>query len=404
VALGPNENAKKQHELVQTSCDNLVGTDQQGANVKPESSKLQHRCMLCNCCYTLCSNLMQHMHKKHTGLFIQCKHNHHCTKIFRTETEKSEHLLELKIKIVSLGKCDFCDKVLYDREVLNHMQTYHKGENLVRCSYHPCSIFFRSEVEKQNHEALVHATIEKRKCIFCDLLFPPYAMFQHLIAKHKSLLTSAFKCKYKCKRYFLTEAELNEHIASVHETCLVRSEVKCIYCNKICTDKNVLNSHIYNNHSLVRIRCKFYGCNQYFHTQTLADEHFEHQHLETEENKRFHCLNCNFRAAHRGPLKIHISRMHGDKILQCSRCTKRFSTDYTLKNHVKSVHASLKECPHCNNRYLGIKAHLKQEKCNTCQKVLLCARSAQVHKKMCKLKTRRTILDKVFSSIEDDVL
>jgi hypothetical protein len=49
-----------------------------------------------------------HVHKKHAGLFIICKHNGHCTEIFRTEAEKSEHILELTNKKDKLMICDFC--------------------------------------------------------------------------------------------------------------------------------------------------------------------------------------------------------------------------------------------------------------------------------------------------------
>jgi hypothetical protein len=137
---------------------------------------------------------------------------------------------------------------------------------------------------------------------------------------HKSLLANVFKCTFKCKRYFLTEADREEHIVSAHKTkCLMRTEAKCLYCNKICIDKHVLNSHIHKNHSAVKILCKFFQCGQFFRTQTEADEHFEQQHQQIEENKKYHCLKCNFRTASQCNFKNHISRMHGEKNLAMSK-------------------------------------------------------------------------------------
>jgi hypothetical protein len=401
VDLGPNENAKKHHEQVQASYEQHNSIDQLDAKVKPEESKPKHMCMHCDGVFIQRSAMVQHMQKNHAGLFFVCKHSSKCTQIFRTEAEKSEHLIGLKNK-VKLKKCNVCHIMLSSAwAFFKHMQIYHKDDNLLRCSYNMCPTFFRSEGEKQIHETLVHATAEKRKCLFCHLFFIDGSMLKHFQSKHKSLIPSAFKCKYRCSRYFLTEAERKEHIASVHENYPVRSEATCLYCNKICSDKYVLNTHIIYHHSVVKIRCKFYGCYQYFHTQPQADTHFEQQHQKIEASKKFQCSNCNYRSADKGFLEQHISRTHGDKILPCPNCSKRFSTSYNLRLHVKLVHTFLRECPHCKNSYLRIRFHLRQEKCKTCQKVLLCVRSAQLHKKVCNLKSNLKIRDKVFASIVD---
>jgi len=223
--------------------------------------------------------MVQHMHRKHAGLFIICKHNGKCAEIFRTEAEKSEHIREVtKNKKDKLIKCDFCCLMYSKNDQAHHFKIHHKNENLIRCSYFHCPTRFRSEVEKQNHEALVHASTKKHKCIFCNLFFYEDSLLNHYQRMHKTLFANAFKCKFHCKRYFLTEAEREEHIASAHKICLMRAEAKCLYCNKICIDKNLLDSHINWHHSAVKILCKFFNCCQYFHTQTEADKHFELRH------------------------------------------------------------------------------------------------------------------------------
>ena len=368
----------------ETSCGQSDSSDQQGAKNTLEGSKRQHRCILCTRAFLHRESMVQHMHWKHAGLFIICKHNGHCAEIFLTEAEKSEHILELTKKIGKWIKCDFCCLMYCKADRANHFKRHHKNDNLFRCSYHHCFTHFRSEVEKQNHEALVHASTKKDKCIFCNLVFNEAAIFYHYRTVHKSLFANAFKCKYHCRKYFITEADREEHIASAHKI-LMRTEAKCLYCDKICIDKHVLNSHIHRNHSAEKILCKFFKCGQYFRTQTEADKHFEQQHQKMEENKKYRCLKCNYRSASRNHFKRHIAHTHVEKILLCPKCSKCFSSPLTLKDHVKWVHSPPKVCPHCNKSMFSIRMHLKQEKCTSCQKVLLCLHLAQLHKKLCKL-------------------
>jgi hypothetical protein len=390
VDLGLNENTtlddiKKHHGRVKSFCGQDVSTDQQDAKNKPLGTKRQHKCMLCNCSYTIRYEMVQHMHKKHAGLFFQCKHNGHCGKIFRTEAEKSEHLLELRNNNSNLEKCDFCCKMYFETNKARHFQIHHK--NLIRCSYINCSMYFLSDGEKQNHEALVHASTEKIKCIFCNLFFYAHNILRHLKIMHKPLIPSAFKCKYKCMCYFLTEADLNEHIASVHNNYFVRQEVQCIYCNKMYCDKYGLRFHIENIHPVVKICCRFRGCIQYFHTQNQADTHFEQQHQKIVNKKKFLCLKCNYRSASKWHHEEHVSLRHGDFSMPCPKCYKRFRSSNSLKAHIKQAHSPRKVCPHCNQRFRGLNNHLKQKECKRCHKVLLCIRSAQMHEKICKLKT-----------------
>jgi hypothetical protein len=156
VNLGLYENTKlndgkKYHKRVQnsaTSCGQSASPYQQEAKDTLEGSKRQHRCILCNRAFNYRKDVLLHMHKKHAGLFIVCKHNGKCSQIFRTEAEKSEHLLELKNN-GKLIKCDFCC-VTYSRGAkAKHFKRHHKNENLIQCSYRLCTIRFRSEVEKQ---------------------------------------------------------------------------------------------------------------------------------------------------------------------------------------------------------------------------------------------------------------
>jgi len=229
VNLGLDENAKlndgkKYHKRVQTSetsCGQRVSPDQLEAKNTLESSKRQHRCILCNRAFNYRKDVVLHMQKKHAGLFIVCKHNGRCAEFFRTEAEKSEHILKLTNINDQLIKCNFCCLMYNKSGKVHHLKRHHK--NLIQCSYRQCTIRFHSEVEKQNHEALMHAATKKDKCIFCNLFFSEVHILNHYRMKHKTLLANAFMCKFHCRRYFLTEADREEHIASAHKF-LVRAE------------------------------------------------------------------------------------------------------------------------------------------------------------------------------------
>jgi len=234
VNLGLNENSKinalndgkiylERVQTFETSCGQRVSPDQKKAKDTLEGSKRQHRCIICNFTFLSRQGMVLHMNKKHAGLFIVCKHNGRCSQIFQTEAEKSEHILELTHKKDKLLNCDFCCLMYFKADRTNHFKIHHKNEKLIRCSYWHCSTRFGSEVEKQNHEALVHASTQKQKCIFCNLFFPTTTILHHYRSKHKTLFANALKCKFHCRRYFLTEADREEHIASAHKF-LVRAE------------------------------------------------------------------------------------------------------------------------------------------------------------------------------------
>ena len=139
--------------------------------------------------------------------------------------------------------------------------------------------------------------------------------------------------------------------------------------------------------------CNFRFCSQYFHTQAQADSHFEQKHQKIEDKKKFRCLKCNYRSSQKASCDLHMSQIHGDKSLPCSKCQKLFGSSAALKIHLRFAHKPPKVCPHCNICYSRIEVHLKEEKCKICQKDLLCINSAQLHKEVCKFQTEPGSLD-----------
>jgi uncharacterized C2H2 Zn-finger protein len=84
---------------------------------------------------------------------------------------------------------------------------------------------------------------------------------------------------------------------------------------------------------------QFFGCGQYFHTRTEPDKHIDQQHLKIEKSKKYRCLKCNYRSACKSNVKYHNSRMHGEEIWPCPKCSKCFNSSNTLGVHVRTVHS-----------------------------------------------------------------
>jgi hypothetical protein len=157
VNLGLNEisklkDGKKYHKQVQTSitsCGQRVSPGQQKAKAPLEGTNRQHNCMFCNRAFIQRDKMVLHMHKKHAGLFIVCKHNGRCSKIFRTDAEKSEHTLQLTNKTGKPIKCDFCCVMYFKDGKAKHLKMvkmHHKNDNLIRCRYNifvPLTSFLR---------------------------------------------------------------------------------------------------------------------------------------------------------------------------------------------------------------------------------------------------------------------
>lgn len=341
-----------------------------------------YECWFCEQAFTGFHYMVNHMKRFHAGQFVECRYDGRCCKIFLTDEEKMEHV---RSEHRPRKSCKFCQRLYDPKCFFSHMKRYHENDNLVRCSYHYCGTYFRSEEEKRKHEQRIHPLEDnKHKCIFCDMIFLNSSMRQHVKSIHSVQMQSAFSCTSSCGRYFFTKLERDEHVASVHKrAALVRTEVECIYCNKnVCT--RALHTHIKNCHSDVRIRCGILGCSQqYFHTRTQLDAHFEQVHRIEEEEKKFQCSKCAFKSADKLQLKKHIGKMHADGNIPCPKCAKYFGSLLALKYHLSFAHANLKPCKHCNGKYVHLRQHQTQTKCKKCLQVLMCKQSAYLHKNMC---------------------
>lgn len=203
-------------------------------------------------------------------------------------------------------------------------------------------------------------------------------MLEHLLEKHQSQLSNALKCTFHpstCTRYFLTEEELKQHIVIVHD----KSLKKCIYCKDVLANKRALQFHVNRFHRDVKTVCKIHGCSLFFLTQLECESHFEKFHQNEEEQKKFKCPKCSFKAHFKYILNKHKDRKHAAKDKQCPKCGKYFATRMLLREHLLKSHVALKTCQHCNAKLYSLSHHCMQRRCKNCHQVLMCARLAKLH-------------------------
>ena len=86
--------------------------------------------------------------------------------------------------------------------------------------------------------------------------------------------------------------------------------------------------------------------------------------VSTEDEKLFHCPNCDNKHKHKSTLKSHIDTVHEGKkpVFKCDQCNKQYSHKPHLNHHIARVHDGRKyECDKCNKQYSS-KMCLKRHK------------------------------------------
>jgi hypothetical protein len=319
---------------------------------KSEEEKAEHertvhckrskKCLYCDAVFNTLEAVVWHVRKHHTDIAIRCTYRGRCAQLFYSEEERAEHVKKVH-EGVGMKKCPFCP--LMFRCIEHHIRKHHKDKLLFTCSFNSCRKSFFSEKVLINHELKIHKSIGLRwqtSCIFCCKNVSKSNIRSHLQSKHQSQLASAFKCNFssKCCQFFLTKAELEEHVKSAH---LKLQLVNCIYCNE------EINMHAHNKHHDTRIKCPKLGCLHFFLSQLECNEHFTQQHRDYENNKTFKCESCKFSTAIAGNLKKHKENVHhGNLKVECPKCPILFRSHNLLREHVRRKHTEqLNTVSHC---------------------------------------------------------
>ena len=216
-----------------------------------------------------------------------------------------------------------------------------------------------SQVELKNHTSQTLERKKKYSCDICDKISTSSSNLRnHIKAIHEGV---NFECK-SCPKIFATAGILRNHTKIVHEGIEL---FKCDICDKSCSNKQNLQTHITKHIKNIYRGSKNYNCDSCNKTYSqLGDlkRHKYQKHNEGEkcqkeskiENKYYKypggrirslhkCDICEFQAKEFRALTDHIWRKH----LKCNNCNLIFQTKHELKLHMKEIHQSKDFCDFC---------------------------------------------------------
>ncbi|XP_059476583.1 PR domain zinc finger protein 5-like [Neocloeon triangulifer] len=237
-----------------------------------------------------------------------------------------------------------------------------------------------------------------RTCCYCGKDIPAKSWKTHMKKKHADI---SIRCNFSsmCCMYFHNVEERDAHVKEIHFKPKNEVLYDCMYCPlkqlKVWTYKK----HLKSKHRDVAIRCSFRWCHRYFKSRDDMNAHLETYHKSREENKKFKCSFCNYKAHSRPAVAQHEFKNHkkGEKNFKCSNCAEKFSCKMSRKQHMYSAHI-LRACPACDLQIQASKfnQHFKKNSCRTCQTEFDCWGLCRKHERKCKPKFQCEICSKVF--------
>lgn len=401
----------------------------------------------CDMLFKTTTALHVHYKRVHSGAYFRCDYKQKCASYFKNKQDLAAHVLKVHETFTSLHtrrtKCIYCNRWVMVNDIRRHTKDYHEGKNIFRCRYAKCVKFFRSEQERQEHDAQAHSLKVKgsKKCRFCQIKTHSCNMRRHLRVHHKNesiglrscnlcgyygsleelqnhykenhkseecrilkciycgnfyvkeaILShvkhmhgeQAIKCTFPCITFFNSEADRDEHIFKVHSKAPLIQKWVCIYCHITLSKKSALHTHVKNMHKEIHIKCSVQGCGEYFLSQSDKRKHNEN-HTEEEASESLNCIKCDYKTNLKQSLLEHYNRKHVSAKFKCPRCSVIFQSKTTYDQHVRLVHRSKgkKKCQHCNRFLLDLRAHQRWTKCENCQIVTPCIVKTRQHITVC---------------------
>jgi hypothetical protein len=253
------------------------------------SDATSFQCTLCQKIVTSNNDLREHMKKIHKN-GIKCR-SFCCAAYFLTEDERQQHEndVHLNCENSTCAKCIFCG-ALYTNGIkyLNkHIQRLHK--EAIQCDFNDhCTKYFRTKSDKDKHILQVHENVKRKMpCIYCRMIYTNnLALIHHTKKHHESI---SIKCRfYGCGLYFLSHKKSDKHFQEKHQLEDIR---KKFHCPNNCTFKSAKKAnlllHIKRKHTKATLKCPHRHCLKTFTAQVTLKRHVKLSHGE-----RGTCEHC----------------------------------------------------------------------------------------------------------------
>ena len=301
-----SENSLKRHHKFYHEKGNRFKCDKCGMTFKSveifehhqRSGKHEnYKCPDCEKIYFQRSSFKNHMLFAHGPNNIKCLK---CGKTFTTVGYLRVHIKNVHAENHSNNDLDVSGKVI-KTEMKQEILNYFGNE-------HVTSLEIQSE--KVNSLSIPSMDRNIHLCTRCNTTFEQSWDLNYHIAtfKHLPRIKKKYPCE-QCPKIFPKNRELERHTNAVHED--LRQDCKCDICGKWYTKLSSLENHIYIIH-------------------------------KTEINEIFvKCKFCDKTISKRN-LSTHIKTVHEVHKHKCDKCDKIYSTTYLLNKHIKVVHKKSK--------------------------------------------------------------
>ena len=320
-------------------------------------------CGWCNYTTDSKSHLMRHskaLHKSKELKFIlqpenkqggrmlgELRKRHQCD-MCQYKTNCRSHLKRHQASVHCKNKsyeCPICNEEFARSEkAKEHHFKYHPERHFDIRNMHKISQQNASSVYEDSDQ-----NRDKTAAIDSDMISMYLNQSDHSNAKNDDIPTSSLPTEHlpSSTFTFIKKSVLGDEVQSSEGdnlspfSCNKSALIRCLKCNDMCKDLWQLRSHVGQAHPCSREHfCKVcpYSTNQ---QQRLLTHMLKH--------KEIFCGLCDFSTTNNSIFHLHTQTCNFKKAFTCSTCNITFTSFYTYKQHMTSLHNdnSTKQCPEC---------------------------------------------------------
>ena len=213
---------------------------QKSSNANKSSKSFGSSRITCDICGLSVSKLKEHLLRKHPTSLEPSQalvfKCQECEYSTRIRSTLKQHIYNLHAeKVLQCDKCDF--KSALETKLKQHQKKVH-GDKIIPCTYEGCKRKFVQECDLKEHVQRVHPQ-GLYSCHLCDKLF----INEHKLKRHvkiHNLDTEGIPCE-NCHLKFLTKQKLREHMNS--HTGETPFRCPSVACEKAFMSSSSLSHH-----------------------------------------------------------------------------------------------------------------------------------------------------------------